>query len=132
MSIRSVDEMVRKADAAVRTLSPAEAQAMADEGAALLVDIRDVRELEREGRVPEARHAPRGMLEFWFDPASEYHKPIFADGAKTYILFCAAAGRSALAAKALQDMGFDNVAHMAGGFKRWREEARPLETDPAA
>ena len=119
--------MVREADAAVRTVSPEEAAALAEAGDAVLVDIRDIRELDREGRVPGARHAPRGMLEFWFDPASEYHKPVFAQPERTFVLFCAAAGRSALAAKALQDMGFGNVAHMAGGFRRWREEGRAVE-----
>ena len=127
MTIRSVDEMVREADAAVRSVTPQEAHDLADEGRAVLVDIRDVRELDREGRVPEARHAPRGMLEFWFDPASRYHKPVFDQPDKTFVLFCAAAGRSALAAKALQDMGFANIAHMAGGFGRWRDEGLPVE-----
>ena len=131
MSIRSVDDMVREADEAVRTVEPGEAAAMQDAGDAVLVDIRDVRELAREGRVPGARHAPRGMLEFWFDPASEYHKPVFDQPDKTFVLFCAAAGRSALAAKTLQEMGFANVAHMAGGFGRWRAEGRPIERDDA-
>ena len=127
MNIRPVAEMVREADAAVRTITPEDARAAVGAGDAVLVDIRDVRELDREGRVSGAVHAPRGMLEFWFDPQSEYHKPRFAQPDKTFILFCAAAGRSALAAKSLQDMGFDNVAHIAGGFGRWRDEGLPLE-----
>ena len=127
MNIRSVDEMVREADAAVRTVSPADAHDMARDGEAVLVDIRDIRELDREGRVPGARHAPRGMLEFWFDPASQYHKPVFDQSDKTFVLFCAAAGRSALAARTLQEMGFTNIAHMAGGFGGWREASLPIE-----
>lgn len=129
MNIRSVDEMVREADKAVRTIEPAEARRMAARGEAVLVDIRDVRELAREGRLAGAEHAPRGMLEFWFDPASEYHKPVFDRPDKTFVLFCAAAGRSALAAKALEDMGFENIAHMDGGFGRWRDEDLPIVRD---
>jgi rhodanese-related sulfurtransferase len=93
-----------------------------------LVDIRDVRELEREGTVPGALLAPRGMLEFWVDPASPYFKPAFGDESKEYVLFCGSGWRSALAAKALQDMGMTNVAHMDGGFGDWVQAAAPTET----
>lgn len=127
--MKSAQQLVEEADAEVRTLSPSEAREAADGGEAVLVDIRDVRELAREGRVPGAVHAPRGMLEFWFDPASEYHKPVFDQPDRTFVLFCAAAGRSALAAKTLQDMGVTNLAHMGGGFRRWREEGLPVERD---
>ena len=93
-----------------------------------LVDIRDVRELEREGTVPGSLLAPRGMLEFWVDPASPYFKPAFGDESKEFVLFCGAGWRSALAAKALQDMGMTNVAHVDGGFGDWVKQGAPTET----
>ncbi len=92
-----------------------------------LVDIRDIRELT-DGTAVGAFHAPRGMLEFWVDPESPYHKPLFADESKEFILFCGAGWRSALAAKALQDMGMTNVAHIEGGFGAWAKAAAPTET----
>jgi rhodanese-related sulfurtransferase len=91
------------------------------------VDIRDPRELEG-GTVLGAVHAPRGMLEFWVDPASPYHKPLYADEAKEFILFCGAGWRSALAAKTLQDMGMTNVAHIDGGWADWVKSGAPTET----
>lgn len=93
-----------------------------------VVDIRDPRELEREGTVPGALLAPRGMLEFWVDPDSPYFKPVFGDESKEFVLFCGAGWRSALAVKALQDMGMSNVAHFDGGFGAWREAGAPTET----
>jgi rhodanese-related sulfurtransferase len=93
-----------------------------------LVDIRDVRELQAEGTVPGSYHAPRCMLEFWVDPESPYHKKIFADEGKEFVLFCGAGWRSALAAKALQDMGMTNVAHIDGGFTEWVKQGGPTET----
>lgn len=93
-----------------------------------LVDIRDVRELEREGTVPGAVLAPRGMLEFWVDPASPYFKPVFGDESKEFVLFCGAGWRSALATQALQDMGMTNVAHVDGGFGAWQKAGAPTET----
>ena len=92
-----------------------------------IVDIRDVRELG-EGLVTGAYHAPRCMLEFWVDPASPYHKKIFADESKEFILYCGAGWRSALAAKTLQDMGMRNVAHIEGGFADWQKAGAPTET----
>ena len=89
-----------------------------------LVDIRDVRELWREGGIPGAYHAPRGMLEFWVDPESPYHKELFASG-KKFVFFCAGGLRSALAAKTVQDMGLTPVAHIQGGFGAWREKGGP-------
>ena len=86
----------------------------------VFIDIRDIRELKREGTIPGSFHAPRGMLEFWADPQSPYHKPVFA-GEKTIILFCASSWRSALAAKTLQDMGMTNIIEIEGGFNAWRE-----------
>ena len=91
-----------------------------------LVDIRDVRELEREGTIPLALHAPRGMLEFWVDPESPYFKSVFANEDKELILFCGGGWRSALAAKTLQDMGMTNVAHMDGGFSAWKSAQAPI------
>ena len=93
-----------------------------------VVDIRDPRELERGGTVPGALLAPRGMLEFWVDPESPYFKPVFGDEHKEFVLFCGAGWRSALAAKALQDMGMTNVAHIDGGFAAWLEAQAPTET----
>ncbi len=94
-----------------------------------LVDLRDVRELQREGRIPGALHCPRGMLEFWLDPESPYHKPALG-GDRKLVFFCAAGWRSALATKTAQDMGRANVAHIDGGFTAWREAGGPVE-DPA-
>ena len=93
-----------------------------------LVDIRDVRELEREGTAPGALHAPRGMLEFWVDPASPYFKPVFGDEGKEFVLFCGAGWRSALATETLKRMGMDNVAHVDGGFTAWVQQGAPTET----
>jgi len=93
-----------------------------------VVDIRDVRELEREGTVPGALHAPRGMLEFWVDPDSPYFKPVFGDESKEFVLFCGAGWRSALATKALKDMGMTHVAHIDGGFAEWLKLGAPTET----
>ncbi|WP_102110404.1 rhodanese-like domain-containing protein [Oceaniglobus roseus] len=126
MPITPVSEMVKRAKAEITTLSVEDAQSRVAEGTAMLVDIRDPRELEREGRVPGAMHVPRGMLEFWVDPASPYHKPALATD-KTLILFCAGAARSALSAQTLQNMGMENVAELEGGFKHWKESGAPVE-----
>lgn len=128
MAIRSVKDMVKAAKAEIKTISPADAKAKADAGEALLVDIRDIRELTREGRVPGAYHAPRGMLEFWISPDSPYHKAELTD-AKSLILFCASAWRSALSTKTLQEMGLDNVAEIDGGFTAWRDAGLPIKKD---
>lgn len=120
--------LVDEAMAQVKTYSVAEAQAKLADPQVQMVDIRDVRELEREGTVPGALLAPRGMLEFWVDPASPYFKPVFGDEGKQLILFCGAGWRSALAAKTLQDMGMTNVAHIDGGFAEWKKQGAPTET----
>ncbi|MEP7280756.1 MAG: rhodanese-like domain-containing protein [Rubrivivax sp.] len=127
--IRSVQSMVDEAMALVQTLSVDEARALLGHDDVLFVDLRDVRELEREGIVPGAVHAPRGMLEFWVDPASKYHKPVF-DEHKRWVLFCAAGWRSALAAKTLVDMGVPNVAHVDGGFTAWKAGGAPTADKP--
>ena len=128
MDITPVKTLVTQAKSEIRSLSPAAAQADATAGQALLVDIRDIRELEREGRIPGAFHAPRGMLEFWVDPASPYYKPVLGE-APRLILFCAAAMRSSLAAKSLRDMGVMNVAEMDEGFAGWARREWPIERD---
>ena len=97
----------------------------------VMIDIRDPRELEREGMIPGAFHAPRGMLEFWVDPESPYHKEIFASG-KNFVFFCAGGLRSALATKTVQDMGLENVAHIEGGFGAWRKAGKPVEAPKEA
>lgn len=128
MPIRPVKELVADAKNEITTLSVDEARTRQAAGDALLVDIRDPRELSREGRIPGAFHAPRGMLEFWIDPQSPYHKPELASG-KTLILFCASAWRSALSVKTLQDMGVENIAEIDGGFGAWRKAGAPIEKD---
>ncbi|WP_296223656.1 rhodanese-like domain-containing protein [Ralstonia sp. UBA689] len=109
----------------VRTLSVDEARALLDDPNVQFVDVRDIRELEREGVIPHALHAPRGMLEFWVDPESPYHKPAFAQD-KTFVFFCAAGWRSALATKTVQDMGLERVAHIEGGFTAWKAAGAPV------
>lgn len=120
--------LVDEAMAQVTTHSVAEVQARLADPAMQIVDIRDPRELERDGTLPGALLAPRGMLEFWVDPASPYFKPVFADEGKQFILFCGAGWRSALATQTLQDMGMTNVAHMGGGFAAWKKAGAPLVT----
>lgn len=120
--------LVDEAMAQVRTYSVAQVRERLGTPGVQLVDIRDVRELQAEGTVPGSIHAPRGMLEFWVDPASPYFKPAFGDEGKEYILFCGAGWRSALATKTLQDMGMRNVAHIDGGFTDWKKQGAPTET----
>ena len=124
---RGYQQLVAEAMAQVRTWSVQEAVARLTDPRTLIVDIRDIRELAG-GSVVGAYHAPRGMLEFWVDPASPYHKPLFADESKEFILFCGAGWRSALAAKALQEMGMSNVAHIDGGYTEWVKQGAPTET----
>ena len=121
-------QLVDEATAQITTYRVEQVRARLDDPAVQIVDIRDVRELEREGMVPGAFHAPRGMLEFWVDPASPYFKPAFGDESKEFVLFCAAGWRSALATQALQDMGMTNVAHIDGGFGAWLKAEAPTET----
>ena len=124
---KGYQQLVAEAMAEVTTYSVAEVQARLNDAHVQVVDIRDIRELN-DGTVLDAFHAPGGMLEFWVDPASPYHKPIFADESKEFILFCGAGWRSALAAKALQDMGMTNVAHIDGGWAAWVKQGAPTET----
>jgi rhodanese-related sulfurtransferase len=120
--------LVDEAMAQVRTYSVEEVRVRMEQGDLQIVDIRDIRELQAEGTVPGSYHAPRCMLEFWVDPESPYHKKIFADESREFVLFCGAGWRSALAAKTLQDMGMRNVAHIDGGFGEWKKQGGPTET----
>ena len=120
--------LIDEAMAQVTTHSVDQVRQRLDDPALQLVDIRDARELEREGTLPGAINAPRGMLEFWVDPDSPYYKPVFGDAGKQYVLFCGGGWRSALAAKALQDMGMTNVAHIDGGFTEWAKQGAPVDS----
>ena len=124
--MHSAQELVADAEREIVALTPDEVRAALDDPNTVIVDIRDVRELWRDGKIPGAIHSPRGMNEFWIDPTCEYHKPIYASG-KRFVLYCAAAWRSALEAKMFQDMGLSNVAHMAGGFTAWKAAGMPVE-----
>ncbi|MCH8183282.1 MAG: rhodanese-like domain-containing protein [Proteobacteria bacterium] len=123
---KGVKELVAAAEADIETMSAADAKAAQEGGNATIVDLRDVRELWREGKIRGAVHAPRGMLEFWVDPASPYHRDVFASGGK-FIFYCQSGWRSALATKAVQDMGLEPVAHIGGGFTAWVEAGLPTE-----
>jgi rhodanese-related sulfurtransferase len=116
MTIKSSQTLVSEALKEIKTISPEEALKLSNEGKSNLIDIRDIRELENDGKVENSLHIPRGMLEFWVDPESVYFKDGKLDVNKEMVLFCAGGLRSALAAKSLQDMGFDNVSHIDGGF----------------
>lgn len=118
--------LLAEADATVKALGVSEVQALLGNENVVLVDLRDPRELEREGRMPGAFHCPRGMLEFWIDPESPYAKPEFQQD-KQFVFFCAGGWRSALAAKTAQDMGLKPVAHMTGGFGAWKKAGAPVE-----
>jgi len=108
----------------IETIPLDKAQELLADSKTVFVDIRDVRELEREGMIPNALHAPRGMLEFWVDPESPYYKPIFGEG-KRLVLYCASAWRSALATETLQRMGVPHVCHLEGGFNAWKKASLP-------
>jgi rhodanese-related sulfurtransferase len=123
---KGIRELVAEAEAEIESLSVADARALADDPKVTFVDLRDIRELEREGMIPGAFHAPRGMLEFWVDPESPYHKPVFATG-KKFVFFCAGGLRSALATQQVQRMGLEPVAHISGGFGAWKEAGGPVK-----
>ena len=118
--------LVDAAEREIETLSVDDARALHGRGDVVFVDLRDVRELEREGRMPGAFHCPRGMLEFWIDPDSPYHKPVFGED-KRFVFFCAAGWRSALAAQTAHRMGLKPVAHIEGGFGEWKKAGGPVE-----
>ncbi|MBB6465029.1 rhodanese-related sulfurtransferase [Aminobacter lissarensis] len=119
-------ELLDEANAVVEVVSPEEAATLLDDTETIFIDLRDPREVEREGRIAGAQHCPRGMLEFWIDPESPYHKPFFASG-KNFVFFCAGGWRSALAAKTAQEMGLGPVRHILGGFTAWRAAGLPVE-----
>ena len=127
---RGYKTLLDEASAKIRTLPVAEAVALHGREDVVFVDLRDPRELDREGRIPGAVHCPRGMLEFWIDPESPYHKPVFAQD-KTFVFFCAAGWRSALSAATAQDMGLQPVAHVEGGFTAWKNQGGPVATPEA-
>lgn len=124
--MRKVTDLVAEAKARIENLDVAGVDKEQTDGV-LLVDLREPGELTEAGRIPGSVHVPRGMLEFRADPTSPYHQNGF-DPQRRIILHCATGGRSALAAAALQDMGYKNVAHLDGGFKAWAEAGRPIET----
>ena len=126
MITKGIKELCAEAEAQIETLEVAEAIALHGDPGVQIVDIRDIRELWREGAVPGAFHAPRGMLEFWVDPESPYHMEIFTSG-KKFVFFCGGGMRSALGALAVHNMGLKPVAHIAGGFAAWREAGGPVE-----
>ena len=121
MKIKSSQTLVQEALQDVKTISTEEAFKMSTDEICNLIDIRDIRELEKEGRVEKSNHIPRGMLEFWLDPDSPYFKEGKLDMNKEMVLFCAGGLRSALAAKTLKDMGFEKVSHIDGGFGALRQ-----------
>jgi rhodanese-related sulfurtransferase len=127
---KGVKELCAEAEAEIENISVEAALKLATDTSVQLVDIRDVRELERDGQVPGALHAPRDMLEFWVDPESPYYREAFGQN-KKYVLFCAGGLRSALATKRLQDMGFGPVAHVVGGYDAWKKAGGPTEARPA-
>jgi rhodanese-related sulfurtransferase len=128
-SRKGYKQMVDEAKSRITSITPEEAKARLGRDEVVFVDLRDVRELEREGMVPGAFHCPRGMLEFWIDPDSPYHKDIFA-GDKQFVFYCNGAWRSALAADVAQQMGLENVVEMEGGFAEWKKKGLPVAERP--
>ncbi len=118
-------QQAEQALAEVDSITAAEAVGRVDEGSLVFVDVRDIREVEGSDTIDGSLHAPRGMIEFWFDPASPYHREVYAEPDKTYVLFCNGNPRSALSAKALVDLGITNVAQLSGGMPAWREAGGP-------
>jgi len=123
-----VEELVKQAYAEIDTIEVEEALALHGREDVVFVDIRDIRELRRDGRIPGAFHMPRGMAEFWIDPGSKYHKSIF-DQDKRFVFFCAAGMRSALTVQAANRIGLENACHFEGGFGAWKERGGPIEND---
>ena len=121
--------LLEEANARIETLPADAAIALHGSPDVVFVDLRDPRELEREGRIPGAFHCPRGMLEFWLDPESPYHKPVFAE-ARRFVFYCASGWRSALSARTAQEMGLDRVAHVGGGINGWKQAGGPVEAMP--
>jgi rhodanese-related sulfurtransferase len=125
--MKSYKQLLAEANQVVETISPEEAQTCLGSEDVVFVDLRDFPELVRDGKLPNAIHASRGMLEFLLDPESPYHNPVFSSG-KQFLLYCASGGRSALAAQRVQEMGLTAVAHIGGGLKAWKEAGGPVES----
>lgn len=124
---KSAAQLVAAAEAEITALSPSDLQhRITGENPPVLIDIRDIRELSKSGRIVGSVHAPRGMLELWADPESPYHRDVFSKN-DHLVLYCAAGWRSALATKTLQDMGMTGLAHLDGGFAAWLEADLPVE-----
>ncbi|MEL0083640.1 MAG: rhodanese-like domain-containing protein [Gammaproteobacteria bacterium] len=123
---KNIKTLLAEAEELIETISVEQALELAGQEGVQFVDIRDIRELTREGKIPGAHHAPRGMLEFWVDPESPYHKPLFASG-KKFVFYCASGWRSALATRALQEMGLEPVCHIRGGISAWKEAGGTIE-----
>ena len=128
MSIKSSQELVNEANQVIETLEPSKVKLMIDNDQCTLIDVRDIRELWKEGTVIDSKHIPRGMLEFWLDPQSSYYKENKFDPKKKLVLYCALGMRSALATKSLVDMGFKNVAHVNGGFDALKQSGLKIIT----
>jgi rhodanese-related sulfurtransferase len=125
--VKSTKFLIAEANKIVETISIEEAKKIVSSEKHILIDLRDIRELKREGKIPGAFSCPRGMLEFWIDPESPYHKEIFNQD-KTYVFYCASAWRSALSAKTAMDMGLKPVLHIEGGFMAWKKADGDVET----
>ena len=125
--VKSTKSLIAEANKVVETISIEEAKKIVSSEKHILIDLRDIRELKREGKIPGAFSCPRGMLEFWIDPESPYHKKIFNQD-KTYVFYCASAWRSALSAKTAMDMGLKPVLHIEGGFMAWKKADGDVET----
>jgi len=123
---RGYKALLDEANAAIATMPIAEAREKFNDPAYQFIDLRDIRELQRSGKIPGAFSCPRGMLEFWIDPESPYHKPVFNQD-KTYVFYCASAWRSALSARAAAEMGLSPVVHLEGGFTAWKDAGCDIE-----
>ena len=127
--VKTHRQLIDEANAVIETVPTAAAIALHGDPEVVFVDLRDPRELEREGMVPGAFHAPRGMLEFWIDPTSPYFKEVFGSG-KRFVFYCQSGWRSALATKAVREMGLAPVAHVEGGFRAWKDSGGPVGEKP--
>lgn len=125
MTPKTATDLVKEAKQQIENLTPAQVKEESDKGNSILIDIRESEELKQNGKIPGALHGPRGMLEFYADPSLPYHKPEFEKGNRI-ILYCASGGRSALATATLKQMGYENVGHLDGGFKAWKEAGMPI------
>jgi len=128
MSIKSSKFLVEEAQKNIETLTPNEVKKLHDNNEITLIDVRDIRELWKEGTIERSKHIPRGMLEFWLDPSSTYYQSNKIQDIKKIVLFCALGWRSALATKSLLDMGFKNVAHVNGGFDALKKSGLKIVT----